>query len=152
SLQERMHPSIRSIAWLMFHAVGVLLLILAFALSVFGRDIYVDQAFFILITQQWNLGHPMYTFLVDGGPPPLYFLHLISGLISNFTALPNVLSFNLVVSSFAIFSGLLVGLCSEKPWQFLTGLFWSTFVLISANDTIFGQREYFFMLAWIPYL
>jgi hypothetical protein len=152
SLQQPARPGSRRILWLMLHAVGALLLILAFALSVFGRDIFVDQAFFVLVDQQWSLGRPLYTYLIEAHPPPLHFLHLIPILISNFTTLSSVLSFNLMASSLAIFSGILVGLSSDKPWQFLSGLFWSTFVLISANDYIFGQREYFFMLAWIPYL
>jgi hypothetical protein len=143
---------IRRILWLMLHAVGALLLIVAFALSVFGRDIYVDQAFFIAFAKQWTLGRPLYTYLVDAHPPPAHFLHVIPVLISNLTTLPSVPAFNLVASSLALFSGILVGLCSEKPWQFLIGLFWSTFVLLSTIDSIFGQREYFFMLAWIPYL
>jgi hypothetical protein len=152
SLQERVHPGIRRIVWLMFHAVGALFLILAFALSVFGRDIYVDQAFFLAFAKQWTLGRPLYTYLLEAHPPPAHFLHLIPTLISNITTLPPVVSFNLVASSLALFSGILVGLSSEKPRQFLIGSFWSTFALLSANDYIFGQREYFFMLAWIPYL
>src|SRR5262249_18293562 len=116
SLHERRHPSIPRITWLMLHAVGALLLIVAFALSVFGRDIYVDQAFFIAFAKQWILGRPLYTYLVDAHPPPAHFLHVIPVVLSNFTNMPGVPAFNLVASSLALFSGLLVGLCSDKPW------------------------------------
>src|SRR5215472_4861521 len=115
SLRARAHPNPRHTAWLMFHVIGALLLILAFALSVLGRDIYVDQAFFIAFAKQWTLGRPLYTYFLNTHPPPAHFLQVIPILVSNFTTLPNVLSFNLVASSLALFSGLLVGLCSEKP-------------------------------------
>jgi hypothetical protein len=124
---------------------------LSFAISVFWRGVMVDQAFFLLVAQQWALGRKLYVDLGDVHPPPFYMLHVIPIYLSNATGWPLVLSFNLIMSLLVVLSGVLVALASSRL-RVLTGTLWITAIILVANDYIFANREYLFMLAWVPYV
>ena len=152
STQRRLRAA-RSVFILRHITIGIgLLCIFAFLLSVFGRDITIDQAIFVLHAQQWLLGRELYVSIQDVHPPQIYFLHAIPVLLSLATHWSIVFSFNLIVSLLAVFAGYLFGLATTPPYRFIAGALWASALMLAAHDYFFGQREYFFMLAWIPYL
>ncbi len=132
--------------------VASLFCAVAFLLSAFGRDILIDQAIFVLHAQQWLLGRELYVNIQDVHPPQIYILHELPVLLSLATHWTIVFSFNLTVSLLAVFSGYLFGSATHAPYRMIAGALWASALLLAAHDYFFGQREYFFILAWVPYL
>lgn len=85
-------------------------------------------------------------------PPQIYYLHALPVLLSWATNWSIVFSFNLIVSLLALFSGFLFGVCAPPGYRTIAGALWASSLLLAAHDYFFGQREYFFVLAWMPYL
>ena len=135
---------------LTFGAIG--LAIAAFALSSLGRGIRIDQGLFLLRAQLWLSGRALYVELQDISPPPIYFLNALPVLISQASGWPLIFAFNFLTSSFAVLSGILLGAAGAPRYRLMTGAAWTSILLLAAHDYFFGQREYMFVLAWVPYL
>jgi hypothetical protein len=135
---------------LTFSTVGFA--IAAFALSSLGRGVQIDQSLFLLRAQLWLSGWSLYGVVQDVSPPPIYFLNALPVLISQASGWPIILAFNLLTSSFAVLSGILLGAAGAPRYRQLTGAVWTSILLLAAHDYFFGQREYMFVLAWMPYL
>ena len=130
---------------------AIALAIVAFALSTIGRGITIDQSLFLLRAQLWLTGRSLYVDVQDVSPPPIYFLNALPTLISRASGWPIIFSFNFLTSSFAVLSGILLGTAGAPRYRLLTGAAWAS-ILLLVHNYYFGQREYMFVLAWVPYL
>ena len=72
--------------------------------------------------------------------------------LSQISGWPIIAWFNFIVSAMAVLSGMLFGFAAPSNYRLASGAFWTAFLLLAAHDYFFGQREYFFVMAWVPYL
>jgi len=94
----------------------------------------------------------MYGDIQDISPPPIHFLNALTIFVSQISGWPIIFAFNFLTSLFALFSGWLLGATGSQPYRILTGALWVAVLLLAAHEYFFGQREYMFVLAWVPYL
>lgn len=121
----------------------------AFGLSVFGRDIFIDQAYLLLVAQQWTLGRELYVQLGDIHPPPLDMINALPILLSNATGWSIVLSFNLIVSLLAVLSGALVAIFSPRH-KFLAEVYGQPFYCFQPTTIYSVSENIFFFLPGFP--
>ncbi len=119
-------------------------------LSAFGRGIWIVPSQFILVAQQWVLGRELYVDLGYVDPPPLFIYYASVVLFAMKTGLSLVLSYNLLTTVLVVVCGMLFGLATPRH-RIAAGCLWIATVVLMANDGNV-DREYFFMMAWVPYL
>ena len=104
-------------------------------------------------------GQRIYVDFIDLNPPLIFFVSVIPALLSNVLKIPLLVSGSITCSALSFIAVLLTGLVLRKyedescrvkaPWSgpmLLAIGCLSAFVMFC-----FGQREYLFMLVWLPY-
>src|SRR5262249_2188186 len=142
--QIRVPPTILRAAKLSLFTIVIVMAALSIYLSVFGRGIWINQAQFLLIAQQWLLRREMYLELGDIHPPPMHMLNAAVIILSRLTGWPLVLCFNMFFTFLVVVSGVLFGLANPRL-RFAAACSWITLLVFTANDFMFVDRDYLFM-------
>jgi hypothetical protein len=140
-----------TIALAVVSAAAVACACLALFISVDGRGIQINQAQFLLIAQQWLSGRRMYLDLGDIHPPPMHMLSATVVLLADYTGWSYTFAFNFFCNALVLLSGVLFGLASPR-FRVVAGSFWICALVFTANDIVFADRDYLFMIGWVPYL
>ena len=129
-------------------AVALLLVCAAIWISLRVRVMGIDQPYLMILDQEVLFGHHR------------EFIDLPSGVIMNAPPLlafhwygwPIVFSWNLYVAVLTGISGCIFAFRMNSKSPGILMCLWSGAILLLFDDTLLGQREYFFSIFWFPYL
>jgi len=138
-------------------APGLLLLAgflacIAIIVALFARMIGTDQAYLMLIAQEFVLGRAQYTQIYDMQPPASVYLHVPPILAFQLFKLPMMTAWNAYMIGWCGLSGYLFASLVETRRRMELGLLWFAITLLGFDDYDLGQRDFFFSLAWFPYV
>lgn len=134
--------------------------VLAFFISILvrlliNRDIYVnlDVSEGLYAAQMMSQGHSLYADWMLTNPPSIYMLYLAGEYLSQYTFLPALFIFYAFFGLFAVLGCVFILQLPEKFSAQMFALSYSAFIISvsSVGYTEFGEREYIFMIAILPY-
>jgi hypothetical protein len=130
-------------------ALSVSLFILGALVTIFFRYPGLDQSFLFLIAWEYVSGKELYVDIYD--LPSSVFLHSIPVLLHTWLGWPLVVSWDVFVFLLCSLGGLLYATLVSGNFLW-PGLIWAATSLLTFDDYIVGQREFWFILFWVPYL
>jgi hypothetical protein len=126
--------------------------LLATFVALHQRMIGIDQSYLLLLAQEVQLGRQQYTQLYDVQPPAGTYLHMLPLIAAKAFGLPIVFAWNAYIAIWCAVSAYLLAVTFPTDSRVPVSLIWYSVTLLGFNDTFLGQREFFFCLAWFPYL
>jgi hypothetical protein len=108
----------------------------------------VDQPYLMIIAQEVIFGHHKET--LDF--PSSVYLHAPPILALHWLGWPVIFSWNLYIAVACTFSAYVFAFRMNTNMRGVVMCLWLAATLLLFDDTIIGQREYFFAIIWFPYL
>jgi hypothetical protein len=141
------------------HSTGIYLAALSFALlaagvavAVFIRSVGVDTAALILQAQEYIARRSLYDQILDPHPPTNSLVHAFPILMHTWFDFDTIRSWNAYLIFLSILSAAIFASAVPFRHKLAFGGLWAAAFLLMYDDFNTGQREYLFILFWIPYL
>jgi hypothetical protein len=124
----------------------------ALATALFGRMAGVDQSYLMLIAQEVYLGRAQYTQLLDLQPLSSIYIHSPAIVLFRVFGFPVMEGWNLYLVVLSAVSAYLFGMRAEVTNRPAFMLVWFVCLALGFDDHLFGQRDFFFVVVWFPYV
>ena len=138
----------RTIFEVLLAAAAILLASFALGIALRLRMTGVDQPYLMIIAQEVLFGHHRqfmdFPSSVIIHAPPLFVFH--------FLGWPIVLSWNIYLAILCAISAGTFAYRMDTKRPAILWCLWFGLILLLFDDTLIGQREYFFSIFWYPYL
>lgn len=124
----------------------------ALAAALYGRMAGVDQSYLMLIAQEVYLGRAQYTQLLDLQPLSSIYIHSPAIVLFREFNFPIMESWNVYLVVLSAISAYLFASRAEVNDRSAFMLIWFGCLSLGFDDHLFGQRDFFFAVAWFPYI
>lgn len=124
----------------------------AVAVALYGRMAGIDQSYLMLLAQEVHLGRAKYTQLHALELPAGIYIHLPSVVLSRLLDTPVMEGWNVYLVVLSAVSAYLFASLPDLKSRLAVMLIWFGCMALGFDDHLFGQRDFFFAVAWFPYI